>query len=269
MRIYIPTFKRVDKQLTLEHLPKELLGDVILVIQNQEEKLYDKYDVQKLVVGNDIGIAKTRELIYRHAGNNRFGMIDDDIKMHRRNGKYYGQSSNMDMSKRLMTLEDWKYWFKEVNRLFDEGAIHVGHRDIALPPYGEQYYNFKHILGVHWLDGSKLSTFIDEVDWTLAEVGEDLVLTLECLMRGFKNIISDEIIMARWDTAFEEGGCADWRTDVMNNSEMMKIAKAYPFVTALNKYDDMKHIGSIQRFKVDCKEAYESYSSSTLEYFFD
>ena len=88
MRIYIPTFKRVDKQLTLEHLPKELLGDVILVIQNQEEKLYDKYDVQKLVVGNDIGIAKTRELIYRHAGNNRFGMIDDDIKMHRRNGKY-------------------------------------------------------------------------------------------------------------------------------------------------------------------------------------
>ena len=55
-----------------------------MVIQEQEKHLYD-YDCEYLVVDNDIGIAKTRETIYRLAGKSRYMIIDDDITFKRRN----------------------------------------------------------------------------------------------------------------------------------------------------------------------------------------
>ena len=67
MRIYIPTYKRVDSQITFENLPSDIQKNVIMVVQDQERKHYT-YDCEYLVVGNEIGIAKTRELIYHHAG---------------------------------------------------------------------------------------------------------------------------------------------------------------------------------------------------------
>ena len=73
MKLYIPTFKRVDNQLTFINLPDDIKENVIMVVQDQEKDQY-KYDCEYLVVDNNIGIAKTRELIYRHAGNQRFGM---------------------------------------------------------------------------------------------------------------------------------------------------------------------------------------------------
>ena len=79
MKIYIPTFRRVDNQITFNNLPDDVKENVILVVQEQEKNQY-KYDCEYLVVDNNIGIAKTREHIYRHAGKNRFGMLDDDVR---------------------------------------------------------------------------------------------------------------------------------------------------------------------------------------------
>jgi len=268
MRIYIPTYKRVDSQITFENLPSDIQKNVIMVVQDQERKHYT-YDCEYLVVGNEIGIAKTRELIYHHAGTNHFGMMDDDLRFYRRNSKYYGEESNMDTSKRLMTLEDWNDWFNRVETWFKEDNImHIGHRDISLPPYGENHYFNKLFIATHWIDGSKLNKFVDEVDWNLAQVGEDNVLAIECAMRGHKNITSDEVCMDRWLTAFAEGGCAEFRTAEVNEIEHMKICKKYPFLTLTNKFDEWKNIGRIRRFKCDIKSAYESYNSSSLENFF-
>ena len=267
MRIYIPTYKRVDNQITFENLPEEIQKNVIMVVQQQERDQY-KYDCEYLVVGNDIGIAKTRELIYQHAGLHRFGIMDDDLRLFRRNAKYMGEESNMETSRRLMNLDDWNYWLSEVHRLFDDkNVMHIGHRDVSLPPYGQKYFHFKPILAVHWIDGLKLSKFIDEVDWNLAQIGEDLVLTLECLQRGYLHYISDEVAMTRWETAFAEGGCAEFRTSEVNDAEMMKIAKKYAFVTPLNQYDEYKGIGRVRKFKTNLKDAYNSYSTRTLEEF--
>ena len=70
-KIYIPTFRRADTQITFDNLPDEYKEKVIMVVQEQEKKDYN-YDVEYLVVGNDIGIAKTREIICREAGKSRF-----------------------------------------------------------------------------------------------------------------------------------------------------------------------------------------------------
>ena len=50
-----------------------------------------------------------------------------------------------------------------VHGVFD--IMHIGHREILLPPMGVKYYFNNGIFGVHWIDGSKLNNFIDEVDW--------------------------------------------------------------------------------------------------------
>ena len=46
--------------------PRSAQFTVIMVVQDKEhsEGLYDQYDCEKFIVGNEIGIAKTRELIY-------------------------------------------------------------------------------------------------------------------------------------------------------------------------------------------------------------
>ena len=90
--IYIPTFKRVNEQVTLTFLPKKYRNMVTLVVQGQEVSEHKKYESQVnriMEVGNNIGIAKTRELICKDAGHQRFYMIDDDIVFRRRNRKYY------------------------------------------------------------------------------------------------------------------------------------------------------------------------------------
>ena len=57
-RIYIPTFRRVDNQVTFNNLPDKYKEKVIMVAQEQERSQY-KYDVAYLVAGDNIGIAAT------------------------------------------------------------------------------------------------------------------------------------------------------------------------------------------------------------------
>ena len=103
-----------------------------MVVQEQERDEY-KYDVEYLVVGNDIGIAKTRELICRDAGKQRFYMIDDDVLIHRRNAKYFGKEPNMDVSKRICTKDDLDEMFTLFHSwMDDENIMHVGHKSSGL-----------------------------------------------------------------------------------------------------------------------------------------
>ena len=132
-KIYIPTFRRVDNQGTFDNLPDEYKEKVVMVVQEQERDEY-KYDVEYLVVGNDIGIAKTRELICRDAGKQRFYMIDDDVLLHRRNAKYFGKEPNMDVSKRICTKDDLDEMFTLFHSwMDDENIMHVGHKSSVLP----------------------------------------------------------------------------------------------------------------------------------------
>ena len=114
--IYIPTFKRHDKQIFFDNLPDRLKSKVIFVVQKQEEHLFK--DKNKLVVDNDIGIAKTREIIYKTAGDKRYLVVDDDIIMQRRNAKYFSKPSNMQGSRRKLTDDDWTELLDRLNSIY-------------------------------------------------------------------------------------------------------------------------------------------------------
>ena len=265
-RIYIPTYKRVDNQITFDNLPDKYKEKTVLVVQEQERSQH-KHDCEYLVVGNDIGIAKTRHAIVRHAEKRRFCMYDDDVKFHRRNNKYFGNESDMDTSKRLMTEKDFDNMFELFNTwMDDEQIIQIGNRDAFLPPSGHLYRDITEVISTHMIDGYKLSKFIDEIDWDYAQVGEDSMMTLEFMLHGYKNRRSD--LFVKGTSYWSEGGCSEFRDIEFHNNEHMKLVTKYPDWVYIKREVERKNIGVIKDFKFRYKEAYEYATSYNLEQFF-
>ena len=169
-RIYIPTFRRVDNQITFNNLPDKYKEKAIIVVQDHERSQYN-YDVEYFVVGDNIGIAATRKEIIYHAGDSVFCMYDDDAKFYKRNFKYFGMNqSDMEGSKRQMTEEDFDDMYSLFHTWIDnENVIQVGNRDAFLPPSGHLYSDFKDISGTFMINGKELVKFRDEIDWTYVQ----------------------------------------------------------------------------------------------------
>ena len=73
MKIYIPTYKRVNAQITYNALPEKYKERVVMVVQKQEEKLYkEKYNCEYMIVNDNIGLTKTRTEIFKNNRNKGF-----------------------------------------------------------------------------------------------------------------------------------------------------------------------------------------------------
>ena len=271
-KIYIPTFRRVNDQTTFDGLPDEYKEKVVMVVQEQERDEY-KYDVEYLVVGDNIGIAKTRELICRDAGNKRFYMLDDQLVIQRRNAKYFGDESNMDTAKRVCTKEDLDDMFTLFHGwMDDENIMHIGHKASAMPP-GKRYLDNQAITQATMIDGRELSKFIDDIKWDLCYLGSDSRFTLDCLVNGYKNRISDEFCHLK-QGMWAPGGCqSSGRTVEMWEKEHMKLMDYYPEFVYIHN-DKMKPWGKYAdnfdefvEFRYKWKDAYNSSKNITHNFF--
>ena len=254
MKIYIPTFKRPNKQITFNNLPDEVKKDAILVVQEQEKDEYN-YDCEYLVVGNNIGIAKTRAHIYEHAKDSRFCMYDDDVKFIRRNAKYYGGGSNMEKSSRVMTADDFDEMFSLFNSWMDDGYVQIGQNVTALPPSGKKYTDFTSFNSVHYLDGSVLQK--EDIDHEFVQVGEDYHLMLELLTRGYKTRRSDEFVISVGEN-YAEGGCSTFRTPELQYNEHIKLIKKFPGLVYIAEEISLKNNKTVTNFRYKLKDAYKS-----------
>jgi len=228
LKIYIPSLSRPNDQITLEHLPPKYQTRIILVVQqnqfNSYKILYKNKVHRIMMTENDIGIAKTRELICRDAGDTRFSMIDDDVVFSRRNQKYFkdfDNKPNMDVSKRLSDEVDLDEMYFTFNKWMDEGIIHIGNRRTPLPPMSKSFSDNIFFNSIHHFNGELLSEIIDEINWTRCKVGEDANLMFEYLTRGYSNRRSDEFI-AEWGS-YQNGGCDDYRNSKLHNEEHKKL----------------------------------------------
>ena len=264
-RIYIPTLGRSNEQVTWNNLPIELKKKVWFVIHEKEKDLYD-YNAKYLVLDNNIGIANVRKEIVYHAGKIRFCMWDDDVIFYRRNRKYYGdlringeyvpdrvRENGKPISKWKMELEDFKDMFNQFNEWMDNESklIHIGHRRTNLPPLGSTHDNI-FFNSMHMIDGNKLSTIIDDIDWTYVQVGEDANFMFEYLSKGLINRKSCEF-SAHWDS-FQDGGCAVYRDSKFHNKEHGKLQKRWSSDLVIMKAEIIgqgtygHNIGTIKEF---------------------
>ena len=283
-KIYIPTFKRVDEQITLNSIPGEYKDDVILVVQEQELSEHKKArpefnEDNYLVVGNDIGIAETRRQIIYHAGETRFFIFDDDVVFHRRNMKFL-MRENYQWGLFYSDMKDYKLPdnrtsrkmadkdFGEMIEIFDtwmnDGIIQIGYRSANLPPSWHLYTDFTDVYTGYMINGAEVSKFRDEIDWTFVKVGEDSMMTLEFLLRGYKIRRSELFcIQPKW---WQEGGCeAMGRNAELHDKEHRKLLEKYgkegdAHSIVYKKYNiERPRIGWIEDYRFRWKEAYRSY----------
>ena len=196
-RIYIPTAKRENNQITYNNLPDELKKKVIMVLRPEDRFLYN-YDCEYLVVPTQIvgtytELAQTREYIHKHAGAIKYAMVDDDIIIKRRNAKYWTGKSNMEKSKRRATQEEILTLYETVDKWFEEPDIGiVGLSDSGTPPANNEYEDTKDVYSCIFYDGRMISKVIDEMDITSLRIAEDVLFLYEALSRGINTRKSTE-----------------------------------------------------------------------------
>jgi hypothetical protein len=256
----------VEDQITFDSLSDKYKEKTILVVQERERPQH-KLDVEYLVVGDNIGIAKTRKKIIDHAGKSRFCLYDDDVTFYRRNEKYLmkenWQDSDMKGVKRPMTEDDFDEMFDIFNSWMDnQNIIQIGYRSAFLPPSWRLYTDFTDVYSGYMINGVELSKFVDEIDWTFVEVGEDSMMSLEFLLRGYKIRRSELFcIQPKW---WQEGGCSEFRTAKFHNKEHKKLMDKYPEYVYLKKEIERPNIGIIKDYRYRWKEAYRSYYAKRI-----
>ena len=254
-KIYIPTFKRHDKQIFFESLPDRLKDKVIFVIQKQEEHLFP--DKNTLVVEDNIGIAKTREIIYKTAGKKRYLVVDDDVLLHRRNATYFSEPSNMEGSKRKLTDNDWNELLRRLNYQHDNNHIICGFKFSAILPRFNQptFYNGG-VFAIFSIDGEQLNKVIDEIDFNYVPIQEDVHFNLELLTRGYPNAIMEEFCYHQKYN--NDGGCNTFRTQQMEDMCAEKLNKKFPkyYTIDYSKTSTKRTIGKL-RTRVMYSKAYK------------
>jgi len=196
-RIYIPTVRRCDNQITFNNLPKELQERVVMVVEPGERHLYDypcEYlEIPEKLVGTWTQLAETRLFIHKHAGAIKYCVADDDIKIRRRNAKYWTGQSNMEKSKRDATAEEMLDMYETVDKWFDERAIGVvGLSDSGTPPASNEYEDTKDVYSYVFYDGRMLSEVINDMDICSLRIAEDVLFLFEALSRGINTRKSTE-----------------------------------------------------------------------------
>ena len=258
-KIYIPTFRRVNTQITFDNLPDKYKEQVIMVVQEQEKEHYN-YDCEYLVVGNNIGLAQTKKEIIYHADKSRFCLYDDDIIFYRRNVKYSGLESDMEKSKRQMNEEDFDEMFGLFNSwMDDENIIVIGHRGATLPPSGKLFQDITDTYSCFMINGTEVFKFRDEIDWTYVQVGEDVLMLLEFFLHGYKNRRSD--IFCRKRLEWQEGGCNEYRNAELHNKDHEKLIEKYPKYVNVGskKIKEIKNVGALNYYNYRWKQAYNSF----------
>jgi len=196
-RIYIPTVRRTDNQITYNNLPDELKERVIMVVEPGERHLY-KYpceylEIPEKLVGTWTQLAETRLFIHKHAGGIKYCVPDDDILIKRRNAKYWTGKSNMEKSKRLATEEEVLSMYETMDKWLDEKDIGIiGLSDPGTPPANNAYEDTKDVYSYIFYDGRMISKVIDDMDITSLRIAEDVLFLYEALSRGINTRKSTE-----------------------------------------------------------------------------
>jgi len=196
-KIYIPTVRRVDNQITYNNLPNNLKERVVMVVEPSERHLYtydcDYLEIPEELVGTWTQLAETRLLIHKHAGKIKYCVADDDLIIIRRNSKYWGENSNMERSKETATSKDINEMFLIFDDWLDEPDIGiVALSDNYTPPANTKYSDCVGGISINFIDGIMLSKIINDIDITSIRVSEDILFLFECLARGINVRKSNE-----------------------------------------------------------------------------
>ena len=271
IELVIPTFKRLDSQITLSNIPNVLLDNVTLVVQPQEEK--EARDIHSnifVVSGDNIGFANTiRDITYEFVVNrqSRFWILDDDLKFFRNYETDEGK-----LKKQPMTKSDFYEVLKKTEEWMDAGFSHGAFGTTWVNPLGKfPYLENSRIMTNKYYDGVAISKVWNEIDWEGCCGAEDFYVNLQLLTKGYPNRVWYEFIVDAGES-HKDGGCSDYRDENYHNSSCEELQRHFPnFVKIKYKPNPNKNMKGVMmaHSQVQWKKAYHSSQINTLEGFME
>ena len=244
MRIVIPTRGRIEKQLTLTYLPKELQKQTDLVCPRREAPaLQSLFPLVNVVIQPDdnMTITKKRAWImkeWEQKGYSKLMMFDDDLRFAAR------IDSSSTKLKDLSAAEVLPYFYTVIEKLSPKYP-HVG--------FGQRQGNNTRAEG--WQDIARMTYSLGyylpivnkECELGRIETREDMDITLQLLRKGYPNSVFHTCVVdqRRYGSS---GGCEGQRTIEKSNEDAKRLAELHPgFVKPVDK-----EYGTSSRTEVIC-----------------
>ena len=256
--IYIPTYNRIDAQVTLERIPLSAGaadGRVVLVATRKEaKKLERKWEVPVLVQPEDVtNIAQKRAWIIEQCRYERMIMLDDDLRFCFR--------PTFDEPKLITVPPDHKGACREWTNI--EAALekyaHVG----MGARMGAQAKKFKWQFNTRMMYVLGYQTrIIQKCNLGSIRTREDMDYTLQLLQKGYRNLVNYKLLVDQ--TYAKAGGMTEERTIERSNKDALRLAKRYP---GLVRTVEKEYTHSIPRMEVVVawRKAFESKNGSKSE----
>lgn len=227
MKIFIPTYKRVEKQKTWDNLPDFVKEYTYVCCPESEAEEHRTAGRQVFSHPDDLlGIAPKRDWIIENSDDDQVMMIDDDQSFAcRRDGMY---------KLRGMEDEDWENMLAEIVHQLDKfNAVGVSAqagnnnsfpKEIISPGRMHNTYAFNR------------NVLIDEgIRFDRVKVMEDFHVTLELLKRGMPNVMLQNWCWAQ-SAANAAGGCSEWRDGTVQAEGALLLAELHaPYVKVVEK----------------------------------
>lgn len=269
MKIFIPTWKRLDKQQTLNSMHDT--DNVWLVVRPEEEA--GAREIHKNVFVLDDHVSNFPEtvenIVMRNVGE-RVLICDDDIKF-----VTFREDEPTDLGYARWTknidAESEKKLRAKVNEMMDNGYVHGGfwhaglaakrHEDIVKKPvdYNARYNNVK------WYDLSAFDP--NDINWTDVLAAEDYHVEMQLILKGYDAAIIRDFAF-RAAKSHSKGGCSEYRTNDVHNQSQLKLAELYPDWITANPINDKGVVTVNIAFKKAAKWAKEQQHSNDLSEFF-
>lgn len=250
MIIYIPTRGRAHDQVTLSYFPEDMRKDVVLVIDDDEEHLYEgKYDCKFMVIPSTIkGISGKRKYIHENSTDPKIVMLDDDLR-------FYIRKSPTDWHLRYMEPDEYPALFGLLDKWLDDYA-HVGisarEGNNRVEHLSVENTRYMRVLGYN-LD------MFEGVELARTEVMEDFDINLQLLRQGKASKISYYYAQGQ-KSSNAAGGCSEWRTDEVQTKGAELLHSLHPdFVKIVEKETKTAWGGGVRKgVNVQWKRAYNS-----------
>ena len=265
--IVICTFKRLDKQITLNEIPESYRDNVTLVVQPQEEKQAKKIHKNIFVLDSDnIGYAKTiKQTTYEWSinRNKHFFLFDDDLQFRYNEEIVYGKRGK----KSKMTEKNFYDMFSDIQKELDKGLMHGGLGTTWVYPWGKIPYVENSRLITNKFYNKKLKEIWHKIDWDNCCGAEDYYVNLQLLTRGYNNKTWYKYVVFP-AASYADGGCSDYRTLEYHNKSCFDLKSKFPDFVKLGEKIETK--GKWKgMLKFDCyvqwKKAYQSSQVGKLD----
>lgn len=217
-RIFIPTMGRLDKQRTLQSIPKSLLDNVSLVCPANEVKPLERNHKVKAVACPAKGIAATRQWILDTCGTPVCTMIDDDQWFFKRIGSTVKLEpmDPADVGDLLVEMEHLALVYPMVGLSARQGNNHHEEEWIALNSRVHNHYA---------LDVATLAKH--DIRFDRMKLMEDFYVNLSLLTTGYETA---KVINRCWNQSESNsaGGCSGYRDAAMQKEASFFLAESFP-----------------------------------------